>query len=300
MDAPSAYAACRTASTARVAASVIVSAGMIGQPALGQDPACPPPRWSPARRTTSGMVSRALRGGDDPRGDHVAAHDAAEDVDQDALHLRIGEEQAKRRRHLFLGGAAADVEEVGRLPAVELDDVHRRHRQARAVDHAADVAVQGDVVEADARAPACPALLLVGVAECGQVRVAEERVVVQVDLRVERDHLPLLRHDQRVDLRQAGVDSLVGGGRARSRSGRRRPGPPSAARGQRQLPRLVRLQADGRVDPDLEDSLRGLGGHGFNLHPAFGAGHRPRSALGAVEEHAQVSYSCAMSQPAST
>jgi hypothetical protein len=48
---------------------------------------------------------------------------------------------------LLLGGAAADVEEVGRLAAVQLDDVHGRHRQARAVDHAADVAVELDVVE---------------------------------------------------------------------------------------------------------------------------------------------------------
>jgi hypothetical protein len=39
-------------------------------------------------------------------------------------------------------GAAADIEEVGRLAAVQLDDVHGRHRQAGAVDHAADVAVQ--------------------------------------------------------------------------------------------------------------------------------------------------------------
>jgi hypothetical protein len=31
--------------------------------------------------------------------------------------------------------------------AVELDDVHRRHGQARAVDHAADVAIELDVGE---------------------------------------------------------------------------------------------------------------------------------------------------------
>jgi hypothetical protein len=45
--------------------------------------------------------------------------------------------------------AAADVEEVGGLAAVELDDVHRRHGKARAVDEAADVAVEGDVRKAE-------------------------------------------------------------------------------------------------------------------------------------------------------
>ena len=47
--------------------------------------------------------------------------------------------------------AAADVEEVRRLPAVELDDVHGRHGEAGTVDHAADLAVELDVVEAVAR-----------------------------------------------------------------------------------------------------------------------------------------------------
>ena len=34
------------------------------------------------------------RRGDDALGDHVAAHDAAEDVDQDALDLGVGEQHA--------------------------------------------------------------------------------------------------------------------------------------------------------------------------------------------------------------
>jgi hypothetical protein len=54
-------------------------------------------------------------------------------------------------RDLLLVGAAADVEEVGRLAARQLDDVHRRHRQAGAVDHAADVAIELDVVERELR-----------------------------------------------------------------------------------------------------------------------------------------------------
>ena len=51
---------------------------------------------------------------DDALGDDVAAHDAAEDVDQDALHRRVAEDDLERRGDLFLGGAAADVEEIGR------------------------------------------------------------------------------------------------------------------------------------------------------------------------------------------
>jgi hypothetical protein len=88
-----------------------------------------------------------LRRGDDAVGDDVALHDAAEDVHQDALHRGIAENDLERRRHLLRGGAAAHVEEVGREFAVQLDDVHRRHGKARAVHHAADVAIELDVGE---------------------------------------------------------------------------------------------------------------------------------------------------------
>src|SRR3954453_1312652 len=85
----------------------------------------------------------------DPFCDDVAAHDAAEDVDQDALHGRIAEDDLERRRHLFLRGAAAYVEKVRGLATLELDDVHRCHRQAGAIHHAADRSVELDVAEVE-------------------------------------------------------------------------------------------------------------------------------------------------------
>ena len=58
-----------------------------------------------------------------------------------ALHVLVGEQNAKRLGHLLDVGPAADVEKVGRLAAVQLDQVHRAHGQPGAVDQAADVAV---------------------------------------------------------------------------------------------------------------------------------------------------------------
>ena len=123
--------------------------------------------------------------GDHALGDDVAAHDAAEDVDEDALHVRVGGDDLERRRHLLLGGAAADVEEVGRALAVELDDVHRRHREAGAVDHAADRAVERDVVEVVLGRLDLLGVLLALVAQRDDVGMAIERVVVERHLGVE-------------------------------------------------------------------------------------------------------------------
>ena len=109
----------------------------------------------PSRRTTSGLFAsspRIFERADDAVGDRVARGDAAEDVDEHALDLRVVEDDVEARGHHLGRGAAADVEEVGRLHAAVLlagvgDDVERRHDQARAVADDADLAVELDVVE---------------------------------------------------------------------------------------------------------------------------------------------------------
>ena len=55
-------------------------------------------------------------GVDDSHGDHVAAHDAPEDVDEDGLDLLVRVEQLKGLLHLRLRGAATHIEEVGGVP----------------------------------------------------------------------------------------------------------------------------------------------------------------------------------------
>ena len=134
-----AYPAFFTASVIFLAASPRSSAARWSSP-LSARIFLPSSTLVPSSRTTSGtLMPSSRRGRDHALGDDVAAHDAAEDVDQDALHVRVGEDDLERGRHLLLGGAAADVEEVGGLRAVELDDVHGGHGEAGAVDHAADL-----------------------------------------------------------------------------------------------------------------------------------------------------------------
>ena len=48
---------------------------------------------------------------------------------------------------LFFIRPAADIKEVRRDAARILNDIHRGHREARAVHHAADVAVELDIVQ---------------------------------------------------------------------------------------------------------------------------------------------------------
>ena len=69
----------------------------------------------PSRRTTTGTLKPiSSAGGDEGLGDDVALGDAAEDVDEDALDLGVGEDDAEGLDGAVRGDAAADVEEVGR------------------------------------------------------------------------------------------------------------------------------------------------------------------------------------------
>src|SRR3954454_12236894 len=66
------------------------------------------------------LVAQMLQGRDDAVRDGVARGDAAEDVDEHALHGRVGQDDVQPVPHDLRRRATADVEEVGRLHATEL------------------------------------------------------------------------------------------------------------------------------------------------------------------------------------
>src|SRR4030095_502975 len=84
---------------------------------------------------------------DDPLGDDIASHDPAEDIDQDGLHVLVGNEKLEGFGHLLFRHAAANVEKVGRAAAIKFDNVHCRHGEAGTVHEAGDIAIEPDVIE---------------------------------------------------------------------------------------------------------------------------------------------------------
>ena len=88
---------------------------------------------------------------------------------------------------------------------MQLDEVHRRHGEARAVHHARDVAIQRDVVEVVLARTALHRVLLRGVALFCEIRLPEERIRVDVDLRIERQELALPGDDERIHLDEARI-----------------------------------------------------------------------------------------------
>src|SRR5690606_24940844 len=124
--------------------------------------------------------------------------------EEDGFHAGVGGDDGQRVYHLLRVAAPADVEEVRGLPAVVLDQVHRSHGQAGAVDAAADVAFQLDEREPRLTRPHLGGRLGGGVPQRGDVRPALQLVVVHHDLGVERQHLAVGGGNERVDLGQRG------------------------------------------------------------------------------------------------
>ena len=100
---------------------------------------------------------------------------------------------------LILGGAAADIEEIRRFGAIELDDVHRRHGKTGAIHHAADRAVERDIVQVMLRGLDFPCVLLAFVAQGGDLGMPVKGVGIERDFGVEAFDPPFRRDDQRID-----------------------------------------------------------------------------------------------------
>ena len=236
------------------------------------------------------MQRHGLRSGDHAFGDDVATHDAAEDVHQDGFQARVFQHDLEGFGDLLGGCAAADVQEVGRLAAEQLDGVHGGHGQAGAVHQAADVAVQRDVSQVEFRCFDFGRIFFVQVAVGDDFRVTEQGVRVEVELGVQRDDLARTRQDQRVDFGQRRIGFPVGfvqalqvGARVGDRFFRH-------ADLAGDVVGLLIGQADRRFDRDAVDFFRVAVRDFFDVHAAFRRGHQHDFLGDAVGDHRHVQF----------
>ncbi len=249
----------------------------------------PSSTFVPSMRMTIGHLDAEIAGRrDDTGGQRVAAQNAAEDIDEHGLHALVGEQNAEGVLHLIGIGAAADVEKVGGAAAGVFDDVHGGHGETRAVHHAGDVAIELDVVEAEFRGFHFERIFFVQIAELDEVFVAEEGVVVEVDLGVERVDFVVFGDDEGIDFGERGIH-IEAGLRERNHrgcgagDGRGRDADPEG-----QIARLIRHQAEAGLDKFFDDRLGSFRGDFFDLHAAGGGRHEGDLAGRTIENDAEV------------
>ena len=217
-------------------------------------------------------------------GNHVAAHNAAKNINQHALHGTVRQNNFKGFNHALLGRAAAHIQKVGRLAAVQLDDVHRRHGQARAIHHAADIALQRHIVQVMLRGFQLALVFLRLVAQRSHFRQAVQRIRVNADFGVYAQNFAIFAHRQRIDFKQRKIvfnKGLIGG---RHDLHKLRNLLIFQLQGKAHFARLKRLQPDQRIDLDLNNFFRGFFGNFFNFHTAFGRCHEGHAPAGTVND----------------
>ncbi len=88
---------------------------------------------------------------------------------------------------------------------MQFNDVHCAHGQTSAVHQAADRAVERDVVEIRLLGANVERFFLAVVGHGFDIFVAEQRVVIEVELRINRNQLAGLGDDQRIDFHQRSI-----------------------------------------------------------------------------------------------
>ena len=124
--------------------------------------------------------------------------------------MLVGEDDPKGLGDLLDVSATTNIEEVGRLAAMVFHEIHRAHRQAGAVDEAADRAVEFDIGETGGRSPRFGRLFFRFIAQGGEILVAEQGVVVERHLGVEGHHPAIFGQHQRIDFQERGIEGHEG------------------------------------------------------------------------------------------
>jgi len=225
---------------------------------------------------------------DETSGNSVATNDTTENVDKDGSNLGVASNELEGTSDGSGSGTTANIEEVGGLTSVELDDVHGGHGKTGTVDEAANVTVELDEVQARLGGLDLVGVLLGGVAPLEDLLLSEVGVVVEVELGVHAENLVVRSLGQGVDLDLGSVvlhEDLVqlldGQGSVVDALGG------EAELGSNGLGHVV---GDALVDVDLcgDDGIGVLLGDGLNVHTTLGGSNDNGALAGSVHKNGEV------------
>lgn len=225
---------------------------------------------------------------DETSGNGVAADNTTENVDEDSSNLGVASNELEGTSDGSGGSTTANVEEVGGLASVELDNVHGGHGKTGTVDEAANVTVKLDEVQARLGGLDLVGVLLGGVAPLEDVLLSEIGVVVEVELGIHAKNLVVRGLGKRVNLDLGSVllhEDLVqlldGQGSV-----------VDALRGEAKLGSdgLGHVVGDALVDVDLcgDDGIGVLLGDSLNVHTTLRGSDNNGALAGSVHEHGKV------------
>ncbi len=131
-------------------------------------------------------------------------------------------------------------------------------------------------------------ILLRSIAHRRQILLAEQRVVFDVDLGVERQKIALAGHDQRIDLHQTRIAVQIQPIQRMCDLAELTELRSAQPQAESQLPALKVLQPRGRMNVDPNDLLRRVLGDLFDIHAARGRSNERNAARLPIQYQAKV------------
>jgi len=171
---------------------------------------------------------------------------------------------------------------------VQLNDVHGAHRQARTVNHAADVAIQRHVVQFPLSSLCFTRVFLRLVTHFAQIWLAEQGIAVSTQFAIEADQIALSGDHQRVDLDQRQIALQEDGRQTHEDLGELLNQLAFQTQFERQLTALVRHWTCQWIDSHFMDQVWRLFCHFFDFHAAFGRRHEHHATRATVYHRAQI------------
>merc|ERR1719318_1834423 len=98
------------------------------------------------------------------------------------VHLGVSGDDLESLLNLVSSSTASYIKKVGRASTMQLDDVHRGHRQTGTVHHAPNVTIQGDIVEVVVGGLNLPLVLLRPVSLVKDSLLSELSIIIELQL----------------------------------------------------------------------------------------------------------------------
>ena len=133
----------------------------------------------------------------------IALHDASKDIYEDCVDLGVLAQDLESSFDLGGRCATADIEEIRWLSALELNNIHSGHGEAGSIDHATNVAIEGDIIQAYCRRFGLICISVsAGIARLVFVNnalLSERSILVDIDLCINTVDIQVRCHSPRID-----------------------------------------------------------------------------------------------------
>src|SRR5690606_19902211 len=199
---------------------------------------------------------------------------------------------AERKLHPFGICSTSHIKEVRRLISGILDQIHGSHRKSGTVNHTSYRSIEVNVVEACGFCFDFNRVFLTDIAHLSIFWLTEQRVVVEIHLRINSNNAVVRCFQHRVDLKHRCIRSQISIVQSGDELHHFLESGTAQPKVERNSTSLESLKPDSRIDLFCEYQMRSLLSYFLDVHSTFSRIHDHVAAFTAIKQYRHVKLSC--------